>query len=151
LVFGAIYKYEGQLAVFNVAGEDGVKTTYRHLFASPPTPLDAPDCNEAGVLGVLPGIIGILQATEAIKLLAGIGKVMSNKLMTFNLLDSRSIVLDIPHTLSEDAVFPASLSDFEGFDYNYYCSENQTLFQRISPEQFTAIRQRDEVLIIDIR
>src|SRR5690606_31025475 len=63
LVFGAIFQYEGQVAVFNVAGDNGVKTTYRHLFPVPPSQLDAPDCNTAGVLGGLPGTIGTLQAT----------------------------------------------------------------------------------------
>src|SRR3546814_6401207 len=75
------------LAVFNVSNEEGAKTTYRHLFPVPPGPGDAPDCNEAGVLGVLPGIIGTMQATEAIKLLTGTGQPLCNKLMTLNLLD----------------------------------------------------------------
>src|SRR5690606_31929359 len=76
LIFGAIYQYEGQLAVFNVADDSGLKATYRHLFPTPPAPLDAPDCNQTGVLGVLPGIIGTLHAAEAIKLLAEVGQVL---------------------------------------------------------------------------
>lgn len=101
LVFGAIYQYEGQVAVFNVRDESGIKTTYRHLFPEPPGTLEVPDCNEAGVLGVLPGVIGILQATETIKILTGIGQALINKMMTINLLDYQSFTIDIPSEMPD--------------------------------------------------
>ncbi|WP_293956626.1 MULTISPECIES: HesA/MoeB/ThiF family protein [unclassified Sphingobacterium] len=151
LVFGAIYKYEGQIAVFNVDDAKGGTTTYRHLFPFPPNPLDAPDCNEIGVLGVLPGIIGTMQATEAIKILTGIGQPLCNKLMTINLLDNRSMILDIPPTLAEEAIFPTSLSDFKAFDYGYHCGIKAPLLRGISPEEFVKMDQNDDVLIIDVR
>ncbi|GGG74890.1 molybdenum cofactor biosynthesis protein MoeB [Parapedobacter pyrenivorans] len=151
LVFGAIYRYEGQLAVFNVADGGGVKTTYRHLFPLPPGPLDAPDCNEVGVLGVLPGIIGTMQATEAIKLLVGVGQPLCNKLMTISLLDNRSMVLDIPPTLPEEASFPTSLSAFEAFDYGYHCGIKGPVVRGISPREFMEIYRDEDVLIVDVR
>jgi len=95
LVFGAVYQYEGQVAVFNVPDANGNKTNYRHLFPTPPDPLEVADCNEAGVLGVLPGIMGIIQATETIKLITGIGKALLNKLLTFSILDYGSFEIDI--------------------------------------------------------
>ncbi|WP_028297933.1 HesA/MoeB/ThiF family protein [Olivibacter sitiensis] len=151
LVFGAIYKYEGQIAVFNVADDNGVKTTYRHLFPLPPDPLDAPDCNEVGVLGVLPGIIGTMQATEAIKLLTGVGQPLCNKLMTINLLDNRSMVLDIPETLSKVAVYPTSLSHFEAFGYDDHCGITTPSVHRISPQEFMEICQGNGILVVDVR
>ncbi|WP_134087866.1 HesA/MoeB/ThiF family protein [Olivibacter sp. XZL3] len=148
LVFGAIYQYEGQLAVFNVGGET---TTYRHLFPLPPSPLDALNCNEVGVLGVLPGIIGAMQATEAIKLLTGIGQPLSNKLMTINLLDNRTMLLDIPKNLLEEINFPTSLQAFEAFDYDYHCGIRETSVQGISPEEFMEVCRKGDVLVVDVR
>ncbi|MGN7719211.1 ThiF family adenylyltransferase [Chitinophaga sp. 22620] len=80
-VSGAIYQYEGQVSVFNYNGS----ATYRCLF---PEPGDAPDCNAIGVLGVLPGIIGSYQASEAVKVICGIGEPLANQLLTINILDN---------------------------------------------------------------
>lgn len=151
LVFGAIYKYEGQLAVFNVADQQGVTTSYRHLFPQPPGPMDAPDCDEAGVLGVLPGIVGTMQATETIKLLAGLGEPLCNKLLTINLLDNRSTVLDIPRDLPEGVDFPGSLAEFEDFDYDYHCGVKDLSGQGVGPQEFMASCRGEDVLIVDVR
>src|SRR5205823_1191872 len=72
LVYGAVHRFSGQVSVFDARVEES--PCYRCLFPEPPAAADAPNCAEAGVLGVLPGIIGLLQASEAIKLLLGIGK-----------------------------------------------------------------------------
>jgi adenylyltransferase/sulfurtransferase len=82
LVYGAVFKFEGQVSVFNYFGSG----TYRCLYPSPPKPEEAPNCSQIGVLGVLPGIIGSLQANETIKIICGIGVVLSNKLLVFNVL-----------------------------------------------------------------
>jgi molybdopterin/thiamine biosynthesis adenylyltransferase/rhodanese-related sulfurtransferase len=81
-IYGAIQGFEGQLSVFNWRGGP----TYRCLFPEPPPPGSVPNCAEAGVLGVLPGLIGTAQACEAIKLLAGIGQPLSGRLMMWNAL-----------------------------------------------------------------
>lgn len=153
LVFGAIFQYEGQVAVFNVAGDNGVKTTYRHLFPVPPSQLDAPDCNTAGVLGVLPGTIGTLQATETIKILTGIGKPLCNRLMTINLLDYTSLILDIPENLSAcpDRI-PKSLQELERTDYERVCGTESLLdIQTIDASQFVKMADDKDVLIVDVR
>lgn len=80
LVYGAILRYEGQVTVFHHDGGP----CYRCLFPEPPPPGAAPSCTEAGVLGVLPGVIGCLQATEALKLLAGIGTGLSGRLLLYD-------------------------------------------------------------------
>jgi len=82
LVYGAIQGFDGQASVFNWRGGP----TYRCLFPEPPEPGTVPNCAEAGVLGVLPGLIGIVQATEVIKLLSGIGEPLSGRLLMWDAL-----------------------------------------------------------------
>ena len=79
-VFGSIHRFEGQVSVFNYNNGPN----YRDLFSSAPSPEIAPNCAEAGVLGVLPGIIGTMQASEAIKVLLGIGKPLSGQLLVID-------------------------------------------------------------------
>lgn len=89
LVYGALYTFQGQASVFNHKGGP----TYRCLFPEPPDPKDAPNCAEIGVLGVLPGLIGVIQATEAIKVLCGIGRPLSGRLMIFDALEMRQEIV----------------------------------------------------------
>ena len=90
-VYGAVQGFEGQVSVFNWKGGP----TYRCLFPEPPEPGSVPNCAEAGVLGVLPGLIGTLQATEVVKLLTGIGEPLSGRLLLWNALSAttRTVVL----------------------------------------------------------
>ena len=79
---GSIYRFEGQVTVFS----PGVGPCYRCLFPQPPPPELAPSCAEGGVLGVLPGIIGSLQANEALKLILGRGDSLAGRLLLFDAL-----------------------------------------------------------------
>ena len=85
LVFGAIFKFEGQVSVFNY--QNG--PTYRCLYPAPPAPGEAPSCAEIGVLGVLPGLIGTMQANEALKIILEIGEVLSGRLLLVDALSMR--------------------------------------------------------------
>ncbi len=96
-VHGSLYKYEGQVSVFNYQSGP----SYRCLFPDPPKSGDIPNCNEVGVLGVLPGIIGTLQATEAIKMILGLGSPLSRKLMHYNLLDHRQRIIEFSRNEGE--------------------------------------------------
>jgi molybdopterin/thiamine biosynthesis adenylyltransferase/rhodanese-related sulfurtransferase len=89
LVYGAVHRFEGQVSVFDAGRQRGAAPCYRCLFPEPPSAEDAPNCAEAGVLGVLPGIIGLLQATEALKLLLGVGRSLSGRLLQFDALQMR--------------------------------------------------------------
>ncbi|WP_456952906.1 molybdopterin-synthase adenylyltransferase MoeB [Lysobacter sp. HA35] len=89
LVYGAVHRFEGQLSVFDAGRHRGECPCYRCLFPEPPPAEAAPNCAEAGVLGVLPGVIGLLQATEAIKLLLGIGEPLAGRLLHFDALAMR--------------------------------------------------------------
>jgi sulfur-carrier protein adenylyltransferase/sulfurtransferase len=83
-VYGGVQRFEGQVSVFAPHTQPGVAPCYRCLFNQPPGPGEAPNCAEAGVLGVLPGIIGLLQANETIKLLLGIGRPLIGRLQCFD-------------------------------------------------------------------
>ncbi len=89
LVYGAVHRFEGQVSVFDAGRQRGVLPCYRCLFPEPPAPEDAPNCAEAGVLGVLPGVIGLLQATEVLKLLLGLGDSLAGRLLQFDALAMR--------------------------------------------------------------
>lgn len=84
-VYGAVHSFEGQVSVFNYKNGP----TYRCLFPTMPKANEVPNCDENGVLGVIPGIIGNLQALEAVKMLTGIGTVLSGKLLLFDGLNQK--------------------------------------------------------------
>ncbi|PJK06347.1 molybdopterin biosynthesis protein MoeB [Lysobacteraceae bacterium NML95-0200] len=87
LVYGAVQRFAGQVSVFDAGRKPGIAPCYRCLF--PEAPTDAPNCAEAGVLGVLPGIIGLIQATEAIKLVLEIGEPLTGRLLQLDALAMR--------------------------------------------------------------
>ena len=82
-VYGSIFRFEGQATVFNL---DAESPNDRDLFPEPPPPGLVPSCAEGGVVGVLPGIIGVIQATEAVKIITGIGTTLSGRLLLFDAL-----------------------------------------------------------------
>ena len=88
-VHGAVYRFEGQVGVFWPRAPRQAGPCYRCLFPEPPSAQDAPSCAEAGVLGVVPGVIGLLQATESIKLLLGIGQPLVGRMLCFDALEGR--------------------------------------------------------------
>lgn len=87
-VHGSIYRFEAQVSVFWPAAPGG-GPCYRCLYAEPPPPELAPSCNEAGVLGVVPGVVGLLEATEALKLILGIGRPLIGRLLCYDALALR--------------------------------------------------------------
>ena len=95
-VYGSIYRFEGQVSVFNFNGGP----MYRDLFPEAPPDDLIPSCSEAGVLGVLPGLIGSLQATEVIKVILGIGTVLSGKLLIYDSLQSEQRLLKFGNEFS---------------------------------------------------
>ncbi|MEA5550727.1 molybdopterin-synthase adenylyltransferase MoeB [Anabaena cylindrica UHCC 0172] len=84
-VYGSIFRFEGQATVFNYEGGPN----YRDLYPEPPPPGMVPSCAEGGVLGILPGMIGIIQATETVKIILGNGNTLSGRLVLYNALDMK--------------------------------------------------------------
>ncbi|HET8941552.1 MAG TPA: molybdopterin-synthase adenylyltransferase MoeB [Rudaea sp.] len=112
LVYGAVHRFTGQVSVFDARRDDS--PCYRCLFPQPPDAKDAPNCAEAGVLGVLPGIIGLLQASEALKLALGIGEPLVGRLICFDALSARFRELRLPR----DGACPGcgSAAKFSGYE-----------------------------------
>ncbi|MEE7561476.1 molybdopterin biosynthesis protein MoeB, partial [Xanthomonas sp. Kuri4-2] len=121
LVYGAVQQFEGQVSVFDAGRRRGHAPCYRCLFPEPPPPEFAPNCAEAGVLGVLPGVIGLLQATEVLKLLLGIGEPLVGRLLGFDALSMRFRELRLP----PDPACPVCAAGvpFPGYiDYPAFCA-----------------------------
>ncbi len=112
-VYGALHGYEGQVSVFNYKNGP----TYRCLFSSMPKENEVPNCNEHGVLGIIPGIIGNLQALETVKVITGVGEVLSGKLLLFNGLDQS--YQKIKFKLQPDNLAITKLQDF--YEWNDPC------------------------------
>jgi molybdopterin/thiamine biosynthesis adenylyltransferase len=121
LVYGAVHRFEGQAGVFDAGRQRGVAPCYRCLFPEPPPPEAAPNCAEAGVLGVLPGVIGLLQATEAIKLVLGLGEPLTGRLLQFDALAMR--FRETRLAPDPDCAVCAPGRDFPGYiDYARFCA-----------------------------
>ena len=121
LVYGAVHRFEGQVSVYDAGRHRGQAPCYRCLFPEPPPPEAAPNCVEAGVLGVLPGVIGLLQATEAIKLILGIGEPLRGRLLNFDALAMR--FRETRLRPDQDCVVCAPGREFPGYiDYARFCS-----------------------------
>ena len=116
VVHGSIFRFEGQVTTFAPGGD---KPCYRCLYPEPPPPHLAPSCQEAGVLGILPGIIGVIQATETIKLLLGKGELLTGRLLTYDSLRMKFRELRLRRDKScpvcGDVPTITSYIDYEGF------------------------------------
>lgn len=118
-VYGSILKFEGQVSSFNVPlGEGTYSANYRDLFPIPPDASAVPNCEQAGVLGVLPGIIGSMQALEVIKLITEIGDALINKLLLFDSLSLQQTVIGIRSRQSREQIK-------ELIDYDEFCGINE--------------------------
>lgn len=140
LVFGSIFKFEGQVTVFNYRGSG----SYRCLFPEEPAEEDMPNCSVIGVLGVLPGIIGSLQANEVLKIILGIGEVMAGKLLVF---DALSMNFKSYHYKKNEDNF--RLRPLENYQSTTCTSEHE---EEVSPTQLSEwIEQKEDVQLIDVR
>lgn len=125
-IYGAVFQYEGQVASFNVLIDNKRSCNYRNIYPVPPEAGIIPSCAEGGVLGVLPGIIGCVQALEVIKLITGLGELIVNSTWIFDALsmDSQKICITdpIPFKISEiipikNHCIPSVISEIEFSDH----------------------------------
>jgi molybdopterin/thiamine biosynthesis adenylyltransferase/rhodanese-related sulfurtransferase len=150
LIYGAISTYEGQVAIFNCSnGQGGPPVNYRDLFPHPPAAGEVLNCAEAGVLGVLPGIIGLLQAAEAIKLITGIGKPLINSLLTYNLLNNECYEISLSAVDGSGAMGPQTAEAFKQVNYDWLCSAMNKF--EIDVRAFIELVNKPGVDIIDVR
>lgn len=137
LVFGSIFKFDGQISIFNYKGGP----TYRCLYPAPPADGEIPNCAEIGVIGVLPGIIGALQANEVIKIICGVGEVLSGKLLMFDALAMQFNSFTIEAN-------PSNKKINKLIDYNLFCG-NAT---EISADELKEkIKLKADFQLLDVR
>ncbi len=137
VVFASIFKFEGQVSVFNYQGGP----TYRCLYPHAPAQGEMPNCSEVGVLGVLPGIVGSLQANEVLKIICGHGEVLSGKLLTFDALSMQTRMLRFRRN---PAITITALKD----TYVLHCSTES----EINSLSWAEVQERlDQFHVIDVR
>lgn len=149
LVYGAIFKFEGQVTVFNYKNGP----TYRCLFPDPPLAGSVPNCSDVGVIGVLPGIIGTQQANEAIKIILEIGEPLSGRLLTYNSLNNSFLTLNIARSEEQVEKVLNEAPNFENFDYDFFCGIKQdNNLQEISIDELKEwFGNTEEFQIVDVR
>jgi sulfur-carrier protein adenylyltransferase/sulfurtransferase len=133
-VYGSIFRFEGQATVFDprpTATPEGPGPCYRCLYPEPPPPGMVPSCAEGGVLGVLPGVVGCIQATEAIKLMLGVGQTLVGRLLRYDAMGMTFKTLK----LRRDKTCPV-------------CGDSPTISHLIDYEQFCGIRGEESTTII---
>jgi len=129
-VYGGIYKFEGQLAVFNYKSRYEIYgPTYRCIFPKITSDEDSLNCGQTGVIGTLSGIIGTMQANEIIKMITGAGQVCSGKLLLFNALTNVMTEIKINRNESVWGSIPRTIDEFK--NRNYFLSVKKSLFEKV--------------------
>jgi adenylyltransferase/sulfurtransferase len=150
LVSGSVMRFEGQVAVFDARRGP----CYRCLFPEPPPPELAPNCAEAGVLGVLPGVIGMLQATEVLKLLLGIGEPLIGRLLVYDALALEFRSFRIPKDPA-CAVCGERPTITAPIDYAAFCAARaapESALPEVGPRALAArLGAGEELLLLDVR
>ncbi|MEY2499692.1 MAG: sulfur-carrier protein adenylyltransferase/sulfurtransferase [Verrucomicrobiota bacterium] len=144
-IYGSVFRFEGQASVFapHLGGP-----CYRCLFPEPPPPGAAPSCAEAGVLGVLPGIIGLIQATEALKLIVGAGETLAGRLLHFDALKMKFREFNLRRD-PECPVCGDTPTIFEPIDYEQFCAGPPAADWFAAPEGVPTISVRELKAKID--
>jgi sulfur-carrier protein adenylyltransferase/sulfurtransferase len=153
-VYASIFQFEGQVTVFNYVNKAGERgPNYRDLYETPPPAGLVPNCAEGGVLGVLPGIIGSLQALEVIKVITGVGDPLSGKLYTFDALSFLSRTFTIKRRDS-NPLNGSNPTQFELIDYEQFCGMKAVdrKVREIEVEEFFSwIENKEDFQLIDVR
>ncbi len=153
VVYGAVYQFEGRVSVFNLDGGPCLRCLYK---APPPAGL-IPTCASGGTISPLPGIVGSIQANETLKLIVGIGEVLSGKLLVIDSLYLKTKILDVRKG-DECPICGKhpTIVDVENFDYEEFCGLNQSNeeipVEGFSPEELAKrIENNDQMTIVDVR
>lgn len=157
-VYASIFRFEGQASVFNYVDESGERgPNYRDLFPEPPPPGLVPSCAEGGVIGVLPGILGSLQANEVIKVLSGVGEPLSGRLFIFDAGSFQTRTLKV-HRNPNNPLNGTQPTQTELIDYEQFCGLKTTArkedleVREVQPGEYAAwVREGQPVTLIDVR
>ena len=146
LVFGAVSKYEGQVALLNVGNQEE-RINYRDLFPEPPRNNEVQSCSEAGVIGFVPGIIGTIQAAETVKLITGIGRPLIHQLLLYNALRQETHTISLSKNPASDQFIPKTIGEFILVDYEWLCASEQV--NEISIDEW--LLNKTQYQLVDIR
>jgi adenylyltransferase/sulfurtransferase len=156
-VYASIFRFEGQVSVFNYTNKEGITgPNYRDLFPTPPPPGLVPSCAEGGVIGVLPGIIGSLQANEVIKVISGIGDPLAGRLFLFDALSFETRILkltkDPENPLTGKNPTLKGLVDYEEFCGLYDIENGKSKVKEVTVHEFKQmIESQHDYQLIDVR
>ncbi len=150
-VYGAIYRFEGQVSVLDAR----YGSCYRCIFPEPPPPELSPSCSEAGVFGVLPGVIGSLQATEVLKLALGIGSPLYGQMMIYDALDASFETVKLPKQ-PECMVCGKTPTITTLVDSKRFCADEELIVlaanEKISPKELAELLdQPNPPVLVDVR
>lgn len=148
LVYGAVSQFEGQVSVFANQNDDDVN--YRDMFPDPPKEDEVPNCADAGVLGVLPGIVGTMMASETIKIITGLGASLANQLLTYNALTNQVYKFSLSARRGASSPVPKTELEFLNTDYEWLCSST-VANEEIDAETFNGLIEKGNVDVIDVR
>lgn len=149
LVYASVYRYEGHISVFNFLIDKNVYSpNYRDLFPTPPAAEAIPDCNAAGVSGILTGIVGNMQANEVIKIITGCGDVLSGRYLVYNSATCTSNIISFSNTGAAKQI--KSLIDYEAF-----CGTKETTAKNEAEITTSDLRllmnEKREIQFVDLR
>ena len=148
LIYGSVQRFEGQVSVFNCNPDS---PNFRDLLPVPPLPGAIPSCSEAGVMGVMPGLIGLLQATETIKLITGIGRSLDGRLLVVDALSMRFRELTLRR--DPDRAPIRELIDCAQFSGSATTEMDPSALETITVMELNALLERDagDVALVDVR
>lgn len=152
LISGSIFKFEGQVSVFDFTKNSS--PTYRCLFPSPPAAEHALSCEEIGVIGILPGIVGTLMANETIKIIVGIGETLSGKVLMLNALNTNFQTVEFERNLEAVKSIPKTESVFKRMDYEFFCgnrTEDISIREISASELLGLISSKAGIQVVDVR
>jgi adenylyltransferase/sulfurtransferase len=153
-VYASIFQFEGQVTVFNYTDKEGVTgPNYRDLYPTPPPPGLVPSCAEGGVLGVLPGIVGSLQASEVIKVITGVGEPLNGRLFLFDALNFETRTFKVKRR-EDNPLNGTNPSITKLIDYEFFCGlkTDEKPVKEISVEQLYSWQVSGEKFqLVDVR
>ena len=146
LVYGSVYRFDGQASVFNYNNGP----CYRCLFSNPPPAGLMPNCEEAGVLGVLPGMIGMVQATESLKIILGKGKILSGRLLVYNAMSMAFMELNVKKN-KNCPICSENPSITSLIDYEDFCNKKAEKDEITAKKLKEMIGSKEDFILVDTR
>lgn len=148
-VWGSIYRFEGQASVFWEQAPGGVGLNYRDLYPAPPPPELAPSCSEGGVLGIVCASIGAVMATEAVKLITGVGDSLLGRLAVYDALDMQFRFLPLRHDPARQPI--VALGDYQALCGQTSIRDEQAVPSLSAPELQALFASGEPFTLIDVR